>query len=74
MKGFSGEDCFAFERWWKNFGRYEYIVLKNPSVPEEDFKKMCEEAYWLGAGREGYDEGHSDGWDACEKHYNIKEE
>lgn len=65
---------YSFEDYWKQFGRYQSEVIELPPELEKKLFDLCAKIWLdaLGTEEETYDNGHSDGWDECEKHYKIK--
>ncbi len=66
----------TFDEYWNNFGKFHNSVIKHDIKLECDFYELAkiiwEEAPY--ASCDAYVVGHSDGWDAAEEFYKIKEE
>lgn len=66
---------YSFDHYWKEFGKFHNSVIKNDKKLENDLYQMARDIWKdaLNTDDKTYDAGYSDGWDAAEEHYKIKE-
>jgi len=65
----------SFEKYWKDFGQFHHEILKNNDVSEQDFYNLCKKIWEDSESikKLDYDAGHTNGWQECEQHHNIKQ-